>query len=159
MARLATGGGTAAVAPPPSVAVDLSKPDWTECVLEGRSAGTTAHSFETWLFRTDLSKGFEKFLKHRHFDPSVGDSLSCRDRQPDTSIECLECARVVFGGVYGSIGVVVPAFPIEKQAGGCLSRSRMLEVDFDDDDNFDGNPTQEIAMCNSHRGKFEDVLA
>lgn len=159
MALLAV-GGTVAAAPPPVLSTTFSPSAWTECVLESQSGGSdvarTQH-FETWLFRTDAGTGFDKFLKHRHFGRSDGDSVSCRDHPPDATISCLECVRVVFGGVYGSIGVIVPAYPTEAMATGCISRSRIVEVDYDDDDNYDGNPTREVALCNSHRGKFDGL--
>lgn len=143
--------------PPPLISAAQADPAWTECFLESRSQAGRAQSIEVWVFRTESSVGFEKLLKHRHFNHEVGDELSCRSRHPDAELECLECTRVVFGGVYGSIGVVVPVFPLEAKALGCLSRSRLVEADFSDDDNYDGNPTREVALCNSHRGQFDAV--
>ena len=112
---------------------------------------------EVWLFRSDTISGFEKFLQHRHFDPG-NENATCRSISPDSSIQCLECTRIIFGGAYGAIGVIVPAYPPESQAVGCLSRNRVVEADFDDDDNYDGNPTREVALCNSHRGRLDSAI-
>ena len=154
---LAALGGPVTMAPPPAIPTATSEPSWTECFLQaqGDSTQETLES-EVWLFRSDTSAGFEKFLKHRHFGgDSGGDTATCRSVNPDSRIQCLECTRVIFGGVYGSIGVVVPAYPPESHAVGCLSRNRIVEADFDDDDNYDGNPTREVALCNSHRGHLD----
>mmetsp|Transcript_31926 Transcript_31926/g.76044 ORF Transcript_31926/g.76044 Transcript_31926/m.76044 type:complete len:225 (+) Transcript_31926:47-721(+) len=159
--RLAAVGGPVELAPPPAIPTATSEPSWTECILQSQHAGIAdsapeLREVEVWLFRSDTSAGFEKFLKHRHFGAG-DDAATCRSVDPDSSIQCLECTRVIFGGVYGSIGVVVPAYPHESQATGCLSRNRIVEADFDDDDNYDGNPTQEVALCNSHRGQLDAV--
>ena len=151
-------GGPVAMAPPPAIPTATSEPSWTECFLESPKgdSGTQDSQVEVWLFRSDTSAGFEKFLKHRQFGEG-GDAATCRSINPDSSIQCLECTRIIFGGVYGSIGVVVPAYPPEDHATGCLSRNRIVEADFEDDDNYDGNPTQEVALCNSHRGQLDAV--
>ena len=150
-----------AVSPPPTIPAATSEPSWTECFLESPSGEDLQRQdmqdVEVWLFRSDTSAGFEKFLKHRHFGAG-GDTARCRSINPDSSIQCLECTRIIFGGVYGSIGVVVPAYPPESHAIGCLSRNRIVEADFDDDDNYDGNPTQEVALCNSHRGQLDKAV-
>lgn len=145
--------GPVAATPPPVIPTAMSEPSWTECFLQAPHG--QSNSQEVWLFRSDTSSGFEKFLKHRHFDSE--DKATCRSINPDSSIQCLECTRVIFGGVYGSLGVVVPTYPPETYAAGCLSRNRIVEADFDDDDNYDGNPTREVALCNSHRGHLDSV--
>lgn len=156
-------GSPVATAPPPVIPTASSEPIWTECFLTQTEAqnseveGQSGSEVEVWLFRSDTASGFEKFLQHRHFDPGK-EKATCRSISPDSSIQCLECTRVIFGGVYGSIGVVVPAYPPEGQAVGCLSRNRVVEADFEDDDNYDGNPTCEVALCNSHRGRFDSAL-
>eukprot|EP00438_Fugacium_kawagutii_P005140 Skav200413 [mRNA] locus=scaffold3090:38055:38705:- [translate_table: standard] len=153
-------GSPVATAPPPVIPTASSEPIWTECFLTQSQVQDSAQSgseVEVWLFRSDTASGFEKFLQHRHFDPGK-EKATCRSISPDSSIQCLECTRVIFGGVYGSIGVVVPAYPHEGQAVGCLSRNRVVEADFEDDDNYDGNPTCEVALCNSHRGRFDSAL-
>lgn len=160
-----------ATTPPPVIPTATSEPVWTECFLMGKrmqkdqeglealEAGqpTTRSDVEVWLFRSDTVSGFEKFLQHRHFDPANEDA-TCRSISPDSSIQCLECIRIIFGGVYGSIGIIVPTYPPESQAVGCLSRNRVVEADFDDDDNYDGNPTREVALCNSHRGRLDSAV-
>mmetsp|Transcript_60699 Transcript_60699/g.113435 ORF Transcript_60699/g.113435 Transcript_60699/m.113435 type:complete len:215 (+) Transcript_60699:109-753(+) len=148
-------GGVVAMAPPPTIPMATSEPSWTECFLKSQGDTGSGQDMEVWLFRSDTSAGFEKFLQHRHFGSE--DAATCRSINPDSSIQCLECTRVIFGGVYGSIGVVVPAYPPENQATGCLSRNRVVEADFDDDDNYDGNPTREVALCNTHRGQLDSV--
>ncbi len=148
-------GGPVAASPPPVIPAATSEPSWTECFL---THGMSNSDVEVWVFRSDTVSGFEKFLQHRHFDPG-NEKATCRSISPDSSIQCLECTRVIFGGVYGSIGVVVPTYPPESQAVGCLSRNRIVEADFDDDDNYDGNPTREVALCKSHRGQIDSSLA
>ena len=147
-----------AVAPPPMIPTATAEESWTECFLQSdpdaESSGST--EAEVWLFRSDTSAGFETFLKHRQFGQGK-DKATCRSISPDSGIQCLECTRVIFGGVYGAIGVVVPTYPPENQAVGCLSRNRIVEADFNDDDNYDGNPTREVALCNSHRGHLDSV--
>lgn len=150
-------GGPVATSPPPVIPAATSEPSWTECFLTHGSHGTSNSDVEVWVFRSDTVSGFEKFLQHRHFDPG-NEKATCRSISPDSSIQCLECTRVIFGGVYGSIGVVVPTYPPESQAVGCLSRNRIVEADFDDD-NYDGNPTREVALCKSHRGQIDSSLA
>ena len=145
--------GPVAATPPPVIPTATSEPLWTECFLQTQRGQSSSQ--EVWLFRSDTSSGFEKFLKHRHFN--LADTATCRSISPDSSIQCLECTRVIFGGVYGSLGVLVPAYPPEGQAVGCLSRNRIVEADFDDDDNYDGNPTREVALCNSHRGHLDSM--
>lgn len=166
-------GSPVATTPPPVIPTATSEPLWTECFLtqrmqkdqegvEALEAGqpgqpTTRSDVEVWLFRSDTASGFEKFLQHRHFDPANEDA-TCRSISPDSSVQCLECTRIIFGGVYGSIGVIVPTYPPESQAVGCLSRNRVVEADFDDDDNYDGNPTREVALCNSHKGRLDSAM-
>lgn len=110
---------------------------------------------EVWVLRTADYGDFERLLKLRSYDPSRV-SLNCRVRSIDAEVSCNECIRLLRGGHYGTLGIVVPAYPPQRSAVGCLQLSKTLEVEA----KFEswgspvslgelGNEQRQSAFCNS----------
>jgi len=154
---------------PPEISDDIASKasEWTECLINDpqmKSRGSIL-KVETWVFRTSDYGDFEKFLKLRGFQ-HVGQkaTLNCRERRIDPEMICAECVRILRGGYYGNLGVSVPAYPPQKDAIGCLSLSKLIEMpapstEEDDSGDWDGDQGRQTAFCNSVNGIFENVEA
>lgn len=141
--------------------------EWTECLINDpmKKSGDSEQTLrvETWVFRTEHYGDFERFLKIRGFENTGQEAtLTCRERQVDPEVRCAECMRLLRGGYYSSVGVAVQAYPPQKEAVGCLSLSKLIEMEWsggDDAGGWDGGEPRQTAFCNSVNARFESVKA
>lgn len=165
-----------ALAEPPTITcnpdvaddVDVRRAEWSECLINDpstKSSGSSSLRVETWILRATDFVHFERFLKIRGFQ-NVGQlaTMTCRERNIDPEMRCAECVRVLRGGLYGSLGVAVAAYPPQPDAIGCLALSKLIDMpppgtEEDDSGDWDGDQGRQTAFCNSVNARFANVNA
>lgn len=116
---------------------------------------------ETWLLESSQFPAFGRFLSSRGVQPKDVE-IGC-EPVPDGAgtwgqRTCKECVKLNYGGTYGKVGVVSPAYPPQEQAAGCLGLSSTLDVDMEEyqglgdgvlgDEAFDGSEVpSSTAFC------------
>jgi len=134
---------------------------WAECLVEECNDESCVR-VESWIFRKEHTDDYQAFMNVRNVKPqgflpssSAGNlktSVTCRDREIDATLTCVECVRLILGGPYGARGVAVAAYPPQPDVVPCLGMSKLLPVTKPSShERWDGNQEipRQTAFCNS----------
>lgn len=161
--RFAVSAPPPQIAPPDTVKPVVSeKAHWIECLVEHLSVGSnSSHSnhAEVWVFRRAHMGFFRRLLNIRSFQEG-SDSVKCRQKRIDAETRCVDCVRLLHGGFYGSVGVSVPAYPMQTEALGCLGLSHFITAPCDPTDDqtcgsWDARPQQQVAFCSTISVRYD----